>query len=280
MATYELRPMAVGEILDAGFGILRRHFGVVLSLAVIALAVPTALSLYVEFSGGVVARPGLWVLGQLLSGAGYLVVTGATIHVVSEEYLGRAAVLGDALAFAGAKVWRILVSGFASAMVIGLSVVPAAMALGLVAPVASSGGRGATLLLIVVGLALLAVPAVVACGYAVVVQAVTLESLGSALNGLGRSWTLTKGYRGRIFVLYLVVFALLTLVSFPFGLVAGMSSTNPLLLVAAAALGVLTMLTYPVVSAVFTVLYYDLRVRKEAFDLELLSQQLGTTPGA
>jgi len=32
---------------------------------------------------------------------------------------------------------------------------------------------------------------------------------------------------------------------------------------------------YPFTSCVFTLFYYDLRVRKEAFDLELLSRHLG-----
>jgi hypothetical protein len=32
---------------------------------------------------------------------------------------------------------------------------------------------------------------------------------------------------------------------------------------------------YPVVSCAFTLFYYDLRVRKEAFDLDHLSRQIG-----
>jgi len=36
-----------------------------------------------------------------------------------------------------------------------------------------------------------------------------------------------------------------------------------------------SLLIYPVISCVFTVFYYDLRVRKEGFDLEMLSRQLG-----
>jgi hypothetical protein len=35
---------------------------------------------------------------------------------------------------------------------------------------------------------------------------------------------------------------------------------------------------YPFSSCVFTLFYYDLRVRKEAFDLEMLSQQIGIQP--
>jgi hypothetical protein len=33
----------------------------------------------------------------------------------------------------------------------------------------------------------------------------------------------------------------------------------------------------PITSCVVTLLYYDLRVRREAFDLQILSQQLGIT---
>ena len=35
-----------------------------------------------------------------------------------------------------------------------------------------------------------------------------------------------------------------------------------------------SMLSYPVLTCVFTLFYYDLRVRKEGFDLEMLSRQL------
>ena len=35
-----------------------------------------------------------------------------------------------------------------------------------------------------------------------------------------------------------------------------------------------SLLIYPVISCVFTLFYYDLRVRKEGFDLEMLSRQL------
>ena len=37
----------------------------------------------------------------------------------------------------------------------------------------------------------------------------------------------------------------------------------------------LQLLLYPVMACAFTLFYYDLRVRKEAFDLEHLSRQIG-----
>jgi len=37
---------------------------------------------------------------------------------------------------------------------------------------------------------------------------------------------------------------------------------------------------YPLLTCVFTLFYYDLRVRKEGFDVELLATQLGGAPAA
>jgi hypothetical protein len=41
-----------------------------------------------------------------------------------------------------------------------------------------------------------------------------------------------------------------------------------------------SVLTTPFVAAFVTVLYFDLRVRKEAFDLQLLAQRIGVDPPA
>ena len=40
-----------------------------------------------------------------------------------------------------------------------------------------------------------------------------------------------------------------------------------------------SLFVYPVISCVFTLFYYDLRVRKEGFDLEILAKQLGLGAG-
>ena len=47
MATTQLRPMAMGEILDASFALLRRHAGVFFGVAIVCQGLPTALSLFV-----------------------------------------------------------------------------------------------------------------------------------------------------------------------------------------------------------------------------------------
>jgi len=281
MATYELRAMSLGEILDGAFTLLGRHFGKLFTVAIVCLAIPMALSVYVESAGGFIVRPGLWALSQLLSVLGYLLVSGATVWIVSEAYLGRGTGSGDALRFAAGKMWPIFVSGIATTIIVFLAFLPAGFAFWTALMLFGAGGGPAFLGGIVLGIALVALPIVVAAGYAVVVQAVVLESLPSAISSLSRSWSLTKGHRGKALLLWIVVFALFFAVIFALGIVAGLSGTlggSGAATAATAAMSLLMMLLYPLTSCVFTLLYYDLRVRKEAFDLELLSKQIGLAP--
>lgn len=248
MATTALRPMSTGEILDASFALLRHHVGVFFGIAIICQGVPTALSLYVEFAGGVSQHFGLYLLGQFLSGLGYLLVSSASIRVVSQAYLGHDPGMADALSFAWGKLGRSLLAGLAAGV------------------------------LILLGLLLLVFPAlVVACGLAVVVQAAVLEPLNSGLDGVGRSWTLTRGFKWRALGLYCVILVLFILFAVGFAIIAAIATVlfKALLVPAVIGLGLLFLFLYPFTSCVFTLFYYDLRVRKEAFDLELLSRHLG-----
>ena len=251
MATYQLRPMSVGEILDGALTVLRQHFGLFFALAVICLGVPTVM----EVSATLSAEPnaGIALLARLLRGVGYLLLTGASVHAVSEAYLQRTPQLGPALRFAGGKMGGLFISGFAAGLVTVL----------------------ALLALIVPGI-------IVACGYAVTVQVVVLESLPSATDSLGRSWTLTKGFKGKAFVLYLVMGVIFLIMLFGIGmLIAIAAATSPaLILPATILLACLMLFFYPFSSCVLTLFYYDLRVRKEALDLELLGQQIGLSQTA
>lgn len=249
MATYELRALSIGEMLDGGFTLYRNHFATLITIAVVCVGAPTLLIIYVGMSGGVLAHPGLWWGAALLRSLGLLPATAATVWVISEVYLGRQPTVGDALGYAFGRIWKLFVAGLAKYLLIGL----------------------ASLLLFVPGI-------IVWCGYAVVVQVVVLERIESGTDALGRSWTLTKGYKGKALGLGLVVMLLIYL---PLG--AG-GATAVLLGVGQALFSVLaelvSFLVYPLYASVFTLFYYDLRVRQEAFDLEHLSQEMGLGTGA
>jgi len=110
-----------------------------------------------------------------------------------------------------------------------------------------------------------------------------LEPRTSASGALSRSWELTRGARWRIFglgitllvLLYVPIVAITGLLAFLLPPSAGMFSGGSVGMVAVIAVGGLVqMFIYPLFYCVLTVTYYDLRVRKEGFDLELLASTL------
>ena len=247
MATYQLRPLSFGELLDGALVLLRRHFGLVLSIAVVCEGIPTAMDVYIDLTGGASLNSGLSLLDRLLTLVGSVLVTGATVRVVSEAYLGRSPLFGDAMRFAGSRFGTILGANIMSGILTFL----------------------ATLALVIPGI-------VVACGYSVAAEAAALES-GSSSEALRRSWELTKGFRWKALGLGVVSIGLILVVYVGAGVLGGilggvMGGLDMVLAVLGACV---SLLIYPVISCVFTVFYYDLRVRKEGFDLEMLSRQLG-----
>lgn len=247
MADYQLRPLSIGEILDGALVLLRRHFALVLGIAVVCEGIPTAMDVYIDLTGGGSQNPGLSLLDRLLTLVGSVLVTGATVRVVSEAYLGRTPLFGDAMGFAGSRFGTILGANIMSGFLTVL----------------------ATLALVIPGI-------VVACGYSVAAEAAALES-GSASEALRRSWDLTKGFKLKALALGVVSIGLILVVYLGAGVLGGIMGevVGGLDVVLAVLAACVSLLIYPVISCVFTLFYYDLRVRKEGFDLEMLSRQLG-----
>jgi len=271
MATLSIRPMSVGELLDATLAIYRQHFGTLLGTAAVCVGLPAILAptllvpivfadLMTE-SGNTFRGTTLLMIVTLLVGLGTLVATAAVIRVISEAYLGLQPTVGDALRFALARLVPLFVAGLAKTLVIFV---------GVAIPVLLSALLAVVLGPFAVLLFFLAIPVgiVLVLGYALVTQAVILESLPAPTAALGRSWNLTKGFKGKVFLLGFVVFVLLLIPQ----IVGAMVSFVPY--VGAAASALIQLMVYPVLPCAFTLLYYDLRVRKEAFDLEYLARQM------
>jgi hypothetical protein len=107
-----------------------------------------------------------------------------------------------------------------------------------------------------------------------------LEGLGGTA-AMGRSRELVRGHGGRVFGLLFLSIILQNAVSAPvnFGadllsklLIKSLVTQN---LVSSAVQQGFNMLITPFFSVIVILLYYDLRIRKEAFDLEVLAQNLG-----
>jgi hypothetical protein len=245
-----LRPLATGEILDVAFSLYRRHFTTLASVALASQSPAIVVTVYVEAAGGMLQNPGLTFLSLVISSVCTAVGMGASTKIIAEAYLGRAATPGRALAAVLPHLGRIVVLTIVISMLVSF------------------------------GLILLVVPGLIlATGLAVSACAVVVEEL-TPMDAMNRSWNLTKGHRGKVFLTLLVAFALLYIVTFAATMLAGVvatlsgADTLTALLIGAAISAIFSILIYPYTYAAVTVLYYDLRVRKEGFDLEVLESQL------
>jgi len=274
----DLHEMELGEILDGALTIFRRHFGLFAKIGIVALWLPVALTIYIQLAGGTEQHFVLWFVIQLIAYFAGLFLTAAAIRVISDSYLGRPSELGEALSLGASKIWPLFVVGFGKSIIAGLLAAVIGIVVAVAAPSMARGGSAATgafLVVAIIGGCWFIV--FVLCGYAVTTPVVVLENLSGAFDAFGRSWDLTRGFKRKIFGIAVVAFLMVYL---PIIVIGGLGGyfrlTSPVIgqaiEVLSAALPIVVM---PLLSCIFTLMYYDLRVRREAFDLQILGQQLG-----
>ena len=264
----QLRPLSVGEVLDASFKVVRQSFGV-LALCVLVVAVPLEIiSTLVAASTSDNAfnldsapandiSTGTAAAGQLLIGILGLVLTtlatAACFRAVSSTYLGEKPTVGESLSFAASRllplIWLSILYSF-----------------GLIIPF---------LLLLLPGIWL-------AVAWSLSYPALLAEDV-RGFKALGRSFRLVSGRWwatfGALVVMFLIVVVISAIVGVLLGAILVASLDNEFVA------GVLTtlinigssLITVPLFAAVLTIIYYDLRVRKEGFDLSVLARGVGTS---
>ncbi|MGH7578538.1 MAG: hypothetical protein ACREM9_00075 [Gemmatimonadales bacterium] len=244
MVPTTLRPLSVGEILDVSFTLYRRHFATLGTVAVLCSGLPVLLSLYIEASGGVLQNLQLTLVYYVIFTVLSSIATAATVFVVSESYLGRPLSAGGALRRATPLLGRLIICSLLFAIVVGFGF----------------------LLFMIPGIVLL-------CGLLLAFPSLVLEAGSSPTGALSRSWSLTRGSRWRMLGLLATLVILLYVPIVALGAIATVAFPSDGILTLAV-VGVLQMLLYPLLYCVLTVAYYDLRVRKEGFDLEVLASTL------
>lgn len=245
MQIIALRPRSATEIVDAAFRLCRAHYGPLFIAAAVIVAPALILKVLLPFH----AVQGADALQNLL----FSVTDGAVIAIVSEVYLGRTADAGTGLRAVRGRIGSLVGSSIVRNVLVALGL----------------------LLLIVPGVVVLA-------GTFAVPMAIVLER-ESTSTAFSRSRELVDGQFGHVLatlaLLAVIVFGLMIGLGVALGIAAEFMeieerSTDLMLDVALTAL-------YPLFSVGGTLLYYDLRIRKEGFDLEMMAQDLaGETPPA
>jgi hypothetical protein len=296
----ELRPLSTGEMLDRTFQLYRARFGMFVGLATVAAAIQTlggtvqVLLLHFLAVGGhhaVLARV-FTTLGVLISiGIALLansVVFAAITRSVSALYLEQPT--GIALAYR--EVWprwfryvRVaLAAGFLSTWPV-LPFVAALVAEVALIPIRAGGAAAPRA--VVVGLtglgAFLVVPVCIwlLCRYALSIVACVVEAL-PVWRSIRRSVALSKGLRGRVFVLLLLIYIFQLILALAFsapilGRVIHSGAHVPLgvSLYQLVAGFIVTALVSGLYGIGLTVIYLDARTRKEGFDIELMMGRTG-----
>jgi hypothetical protein len=253
MTGLDLRPLSLGEILDRTFSLYRRNFVLFMGIAGIPALLTLIFKLSQVFYMGS-SRPIGFLVSTLLTlivgGIAYLFSQGAAILAIADLYLGRETGIVQSLK----RVWGNLLALFGVIVLNGMAVLA--------------------------GLVALIVPGVyLACRLSVCLPVALIEDRGPG-ESLSRSLDLTRDYAGRAFVIFVLYFALsiaiALLLTAPLSFAAFLTvATNPALtrwLLAAEQVAetVGSVLVAPIVLIATSVYYFDLRVRKEGFDLQFM----------
>jgi hypothetical protein len=262
--TPQLRPLSVGEILDAGFKLFRHRFGTlvacifvpivplyILGTIIVGSTDPTAFDVNAPVDNSGTAVFGR-LIDQLLSSIAAAVAVAACFKAISAAYLGERAGVGDSLRYAAGRFLPLIVAYIVMVIIL----IPAFIAL--------------------------IIPGIwISVKLSMTFPALVCEKAGP-LRSIGRSWELTKDNWWRVFGTLIVIFLLVFVITLALGGVLGavLLSSDSMSEVAFAVLTTLiglliAAITYPLIAAVVTVMYYDLRVRNEGFDLQLLARGVG-----
>ena len=303
-----LRPLGLGDIYDAAFRIIRFNpkatVGSAVLVAAVAMAIPVlvtvVLSLVLDLSLdptgeqgtadviGSISAIGTLLLGSALQSIGLVLVTGMIAHVTAAAAIGRRLSLGQAWAATRGSRWRlvgltVVLGLMALALVIGYAAVWVALAL--LAPVWA---------LVVFGV--LSVPLFVALMlwfwirlFYLPAPALMIERIG-VFAAIRRGFGLTRRQFWRTFGIALLTLLLAqvagTFLALPFTIVGQVAALgfpgarfSLLAVVVTNALGSVasTAFVAPFTAAVTSLQYIDQRMRKEAYDVELMTQAGITT---
>lgn len=299
-----LRPLRLGDILDAAFKIIRYNpkatVGSSVLVAALAMAIPVLVTAVVAFAVDVSVDPegnqigqeaalawagvlGSFVLGSVLQSLGLILVTGMVAQVTMAATLGARMGLSEAWAATAGRRWRLV--GLTLLLGLVLTVVLVAYLVSWVA-VISADDWGLVMLW-----GVLTVPLVVAglCWfwirvYYLPVPVLMLEDVG-IWRAVTRAYDLTRGHFWRLFGIALLTSILTgvasSMLSMPIAMLgqvpllagAGTQTAFVILMLSQALSTVVgSAFTAPFSAAVTSLLYLDQRMRKEAFDVELIAR--------
>lgn len=300
--TIPLRPLTLSDMFSGATETIRRNPKATLGVAAVVLTAFLALPTLATLAWGLVegfgseldpadeltgVRPediGLIISligGALLGWLATVVLTGMVVHVVEHAARGEKLTAGAAWRLTRPRIWRLVGLAVLSLVLPLLVWVPVVL---LIVLTALASGVAAVLVGIVAVLGgILLMAFVYIRWFQLAAASMVLEERG-VFSSMGRSWQLSRGAFWRIFGIALLTLLVTQIaaqfLSFPLGLLSvvgtliwpgTMAEIMVQLLTQNVAQVVAGSLTTPFSASVAALLYLDQRIRKEGYDIELIS---------
>jgi hypothetical protein len=303
-----LRPLTLGSIYDGAFRIMRYNpkatVGAAVLVTAVAMIIPVVVGIVLTYAAGLtldltadsssgemsdsetlglLAYYGSSVFGSLISWVGITLVTGTIAHVVHDAAVGRKLDLEQSWRRTRGKRWRLIGLSVLVGLLFSLMVVLWAVLLVAVIVLTQS-----VLVSILWGLASTAGLVVLllwtwARLFYIPVPALMLEPETGVFAALARSWRLTRGSFWRVLGIALLTWLIGSfgggILSTPFSIAAVIAPAiwpdqGLVLALALQSLGAVAQNAFvaPFLAGVATLLYVDLRMRREAYDVELMGE--------
>jgi hypothetical protein len=293
--TFDLQPMSTGDILDRTVRLYRRHF--LHTLAIVSLPHILIVPIWALAGVGAWTRGGAppWqnpavMVGLALFGLVYLwlhfVSMGALARSVSERFLGGtltiwaaySAVLRRSLSL----IWAYFLTTLAGGLVLGAGVAAFAGAILAAQRFPTTVGYVVAAVSGIAALVAVAVAVRIFFRSFLVTQVIVIEDI-RGWAAFKRSWALMRSCirkAGMILLFSIVVaFVISFLFNVPAGMVMALKPGWSVMMLGRLLDSIGQILSAPILMISFTLLYYDSRIRQEAFDLEMMAKNLGVSPG-
>ena len=294
MTLPNFRPLSFGEILDGAFTLYRRNFRLFVGTSLL-LMVGLVIGMVVVGGTGmamasIMPAPLSFVVMLLVAVAiaGMVTMLWSTLTwQAAQSYVGKPVSLPDAVSAAGGAAMTLVGAG--AIAFVAFVVLMIALYLGTLVFIGILSVMGSSALTvlggILAGLGFVAAVFMVGALFFGVLPAVMVEDKGP-VEAVSRSFALAQGDLPRIAGILFVTMLIVWLPSLAIEAVTGgfQEMANPQAALAQDGDAVFVeqlltwlaaALTMPFLPAVFVTLYYDRRVRTEALDVQMLTEQLG-----
>lgn len=292
-STFDLQPMSTGDILDRTARLYRRNF--LHTLAIVSLPylliIPGWAVLGSGFPGrgrflawrnpAFIAGMSLFVLSYLYL---YFVSMGALARSVSERFLGGTPTIWTAyspvLRRSLSLIWAYLLVSFTGGGVLAFGGAIFAGALVVSRQFPTTAGYVVAAVLVIAAI----VPVVLAVRIFfrafLITQVIVIEDV-RGWAAFKRSWNLMRpgAWKAGLILIFgtVVAFIISFVVNFPAGVLTALIPGWAALVLRKVLESIGQIVSAPFMMIPFTLLYYDSRIRQEAFDLEMMAQNLGVS---